>query len=190
MGSEMCIRDRFLACQRCASAAREVSHFLGLTVGFIEKNALRKLGARNTVYSRHQCTKAGKQPRATQEATGCVDRMSSSWARWQTRVRRRACSATRARRATASAVAWPTAARVCQKYWPRRNLKASAPPLLAVHSLGHTEALEMAPLVRGDRGRSKNILSSNILRLTQGDIGAEWRPHVQRGSGSVQPWQK
>ena len=25
--------------------------FFGLTVGFIEKNALRKLGARNTVYS-------------------------------------------------------------------------------------------------------------------------------------------
>ena len=41
-------------------------------MGFIEINALRKVGARNTVYSRHQCTKAGKQPRATQEATGCV----------------------------------------------------------------------------------------------------------------------
>ena len=39
---------------------------------------------------------------------------------------RRVCSPTRARRATASAAAWPMAACVCQKYCPRRILKASS----------------------------------------------------------------
>ena len=41
-------------------------------------------------------------------------------------LRRRACSATRARRVTASAVAWQMAARVCHKYCPWQNLKASS----------------------------------------------------------------
>ena len=44
----------------------------GLTVGFIEKTRCVTRGAENTAYSRHQSAKAGKQPRATQKATGCV----------------------------------------------------------------------------------------------------------------------
>ena len=44
----------------------------------------------------------------------------------ETRRRRRVCSATCTRWATARAAAWPIAARVCQKNCPRWNLKASS----------------------------------------------------------------
>ena len=37
--------------------------------GLYGENAMRKTRSRNTAYSRHQGTKAGKQPRATQKAT-------------------------------------------------------------------------------------------------------------------------
>ena len=55
------------------------------------------------------------------------------------RVRRRVCSATRARRATASAVAWPMAARACQKYWPRRNLESFVAGVMGPKLLEPTE---------------------------------------------------
>ena len=54
-----------------------------------------------------RCNLDTKALRATQRATGAVGGYRrSSWVWGRARVRRRLCSATRARRATASAVAW------------------------------------------------------------------------------------